>query len=399
MIRQHLDYSHWYDRQKLSLKEIHNTQYVSCMNPTAGSFTINSRLQRHFTVFALSFPGTDAVASIYTNILSQHLSMNNFHPSVQKIAGTLMGVATVLHQKITSSFLPTAVKFHYVFNLRDLSNIFQGILFAMPDCCKTPVELVRLWMHEAVRVYRDKLIEEKDMELFDKLQKDIVKKTFEDMDEAILFATPLMFCHFSQGIGEPKYTAIPSMPDLVKIVTEALEGYNELNAAMNLVLFGDAIAHVLRINRILESPRGNALLVGVGGSGKQSLSRLAAYISSLEVFQITLRKGYSIADLKIDLSGLYMKAGVKNIGTVFLMTDAQVADEKFLVLINDLLASGEIPDLFADDDVENIINGVRNEVKGQGLMDTRENCWKFFIERVRRQLKVGINSISYECAW
>ena len=74
----------------------------------------------------------------------------------------------------------------------------------------------------------------------------------------------------------------------------------------------------------MESPRGNALLVGVGGSGKQSLSRLAAFISSLEVFQITIRKGYAIPDLKLDLRGLYLKAGVKSIGTVLLMTDAQV---------------------------------------------------------------------------
>ena len=59
-----------------------------------------------------------------------------------------------------------------------------------------------------------------------------------------------------------------------------------------------------RINRILESPRGNALLVGVGGSGKQSLARLASYISSLEVFQITLRKGYGIPDLKVIVRGL-----------------------------------------------------------------------------------------------
>ena len=74
----------------------------------------------------------------------------------------------------------------------------------------------------------------------------------------------------------------------------------------------------------MESPRANLLLVGVGGSGKQSLSRLAAYISSIEVFQMTLRKGYGIPDMMKDLSTLYMKTGVKNIGTVFLMSDAQV---------------------------------------------------------------------------
>ena len=145
---------------------------------------------------------------------------------------------------------------------------------------------------------------------------------------------------------------------------------------MDLVLFEDAMKHVCKINRILESPRGNALLIGVGGSGKQSLSRLAAYISSMEVFQVTLRKGYGIPDLKNDLSTLYQKTGIKNLGTVFLMSDAQVADERFLVLVNNLLASGEIPDLFSDDDMENIIGTVRNEVKGAGIPDTRENCWK-----------------------
>ena len=106
------------------------------------------------------------------------------------------------------------------------------------------------------------------------------------MDETALFEQPLMFCHFAQGIGEPKYMPVKDLKDLNKILVEALDNYNELNAAMNLVLFEDAIGHILKINRILESPRGNALLVGVGGSGKQSLSRLAAFISSLEVFQV-----------------------------------------------------------------------------------------------------------------
>ena len=202
---------------------------------------------------------------------------------------------------------------------------------------------------------------------------------------------------------------------LHRLLTEALVSYNDLVSAMNLVLFEDAMMHVCRINRILESPRGSALLVGVGGSGKQSLSRLAAFISSLEVFQVQLRKGYGVADLKLELASLYSKSGLKNIGIMFLMTDAQVPNEQFLVLINDMLASGEIPDLFPEDEVENIIAGsllnvykyfsykfifavsstllfffvgVRNEVKGAGILDTRENCWKFFIDRVRRQLRV-----------
>ena len=79
---------------------------------------------------------------------------------------------------------------------------------------------------------------------------------------------------------------------------------------------------------------------------------------------------------------------------MFLLTDAQVPEEEFLVVINDLLASGEVPDLFPDDEVENIINSLRNEVKGAGLQDTNENCWKFMMDRVKKQLKVVCRSCS-----
>ncbi|XP_071673758.1 dynein axonemal heavy chain 9-like isoform X5 [Patagioenas fasciata] len=389
LIRQHLDYGHWYDRTKLSLKEITNVQYVSCMNPTAGSFTINPRLQRHFCVFALSIPGQDALSRIYSTILTQHLTSGNFSGAVQKSAQQLIALALGLHQKVAATFLPTAIKFHYIFNLRDFSNIFQGLLFSTPECLQHPQDLVKLYLHESNRVYRDKMVEEKDYGTFDKIQLETVKKLYDDIEETLEQTKRMnIYCHFAKGVGEPSYRPVPTWEELNKILVEALGSYNEVNAAMSLVLFEDAMCHVCRINRILESPRGNALLVGVGGSGKQSLTRLAAFISSLELFQITLRKGYGIPDLKADLANLYLKAGVKNIGIVFLMTDAQVADEQFLVLVSDFLASGEIPDLFPDDEVENIINSVRNEVKGRGLVDSRETCWKFFIERVRRQLKV-----------
>jgi len=116
-----------YDRVKLQLKDIHNCQYVSCMNPTAGSFTINPRLQRHFCVFAVNLPTGESLSRIYTEILSQHLSnpQLKFQPAVGQVAPLLITAVLSLHQKMSQQFLPTASKFHYIFSLRDLSNIFQ----------------------------------------------------------------------------------------------------------------------------------------------------------------------------------------------------------------------------------------------------------------------------------
>ncbi|EFN63906.1 Dynein beta chain, ciliary [Camponotus floridanus] len=390
LIRQHMDYNHWYDRTKLTLKEIHNTQYVSCMNPTAGSFTIDPRLQRHFAVFAISFPQVEALKLIYSQILEQHVTdpREKFQPTVQRFTGPLINTALYLHDKISTTFLPTVAKFHYMFNLRDLTNIFQGMLFVHGDILSLPSHIIGLYAHEATRVYRDKLVNSDDQRMFDRLLHEALRKNVPELNESEMgLEQPLIYCHFAEGIGEPKYAPVKNWNLLVKLLDEALLNYNELVSAMNLVLFEDAVYHVCRINRILEAPRGNALLVGVGGSGKQSLSRLASFVSSLEVFQVQLRKGYSLNELKADLAVLYLKAGVKGIGITFLMSDSQVAEEKFLVVVNDMLASGEITDLLTDEEVDNVINAVRNEVKQTGIIDTKENCWKFFIERVRRQLR------------
>jgi len=55
---------------------------------------------------------------------------------------------------------------------------------------------------------------------------------------------------------------------------------------MNLAMFLFAVEHVSRICRVLSQPGGNMLLVGLGGSGRQSLARLAAFICGMEVFQV-----------------------------------------------------------------------------------------------------------------
>lgn len=385
LIRQHLDYQHWYDRQKQSLKEIHNCQYVACMNPSAGSFTIDPRLQRHFTLFAISTPSLESLKTIFSNILIQYF-LNGFSIEVQKFSLSLINVALAFHQRMGQVFVASAIKFHYVFNLRDLSNIFQGILYATQETVKAPIDLMSLYVHEAERVYSDKLYDKIDKETYLKLERETFKK-LEELNQEEFLKRPLIYCHFLK-VGEAKYCRVRSMQNLQKIISDALENYNELNAIMNLVLFDDAIMHICRINRIIELPYGNGLLIGVGGSGKQSLTRLAAWMSSFEVFQISLRKGYSALDLKLEFGQLYLDCGMKNKKIVFILSDGQVVDERFLVLVNDYLASGEISGLFNDDTYEEIISSIRNEIKSLGLDDSRDKCWKFFVNKVRRLLKV-----------
>lgn len=122
-------------------------------------------------------------------------------------------------------------------------------------------------------------------------------------------ALPIIFSNFALGVGDGRYGQIPDYDKLYPLLRDALEQHNEVNAVMDLVLFRDAMEHVCRISRIITT--GDALLVGVGGSGKQSLAKLAAYINSYEVFQITISSTYDIPDFRADLQQLYIKTGLK----------------------------------------------------------------------------------------
>lgn len=148
--------------------------------------------------------------------------------------------------------------------------------------------------------------------------------------------------------------------------------------------------HISRICRILNLPGGNALLVGVGGSGKQSLSKLASFILQYDVFRIVVSTSYTLNDLKADMQTLFMKAGTMGMPTVFLLTDAQIPSEYFLVYINDILAAGYIPDLFAKEELDEIMGKIRNEAKQLGYLDTPDQLWEFFLEKIKRNLHVDL---------
>ena len=79
---------------------------------------------------------------------------------------------------------------------------------------------------------------------------------------------------------------------LKQIIPVLLQDYNEFSKTpMNLVMFRFAVEHISKVARILKMDNGNAMLIGIGGSGRQSCSRMATFLADYDIFQIVIAKG------------------------------------------------------------------------------------------------------------
>ncbi|XP_040887758.1 dynein heavy chain 2, axonemal [Toxotes jaculatrix] len=388
LLRLWIDYSFWYDRQKQTLKFVKDMFLLASMGPPGGGRThISDRLQSRFNLINMTFPHESQIRRIYSTMINQKLQ--GFKEEVKPIGEVLTQATLELYYAVTARFLPTPAKIHYLFNLRDISKVFQGLLRAHPDFHDTKNNITRLWIHECFRVFSDRLVDHSDMEAFVALMGEKLGSLFDLTFHSICpNKQPPIFGDF---LNESHvYEDLLDMNSLKKFMETQLEDYNLTSGVvpMSLVLFRDAIEHITRVVRVISQLRGNMLLVGVGGSGRQSLSKMAAFICEYQVFQVEVTKQYRKQEFREDIKKLYRLTGVDNKPTVFLFNDTQIVDDSFLEDINNILSSGEVPNLYKQDEFVEVCNALSESARKDKVVETPDSLFSYLIERVRNNLHI-----------
>ncbi|DBA03742.1 TPA: hypothetical protein N0F65_004159 [Lagenidium giganteum] len=405
ILRQWFDQGGWYDRKLLVFRTIIDVVFVTSMGPPGGGRNpITPRFVRHFNIIGYTEMSDDSKRIVFDTILGNFLSRFGEDIRNADVGSKLVKASIYIYNTVISELLPTPAKSHYTFNLRDLAKVFQGVLMGDPKKMTRIEQIVRLWVHENMRVFEDRFTTAADHKWFQDLLKTQVYKYFAEplnIDafgdvgagrvatwELVHPTKSLFYGDYMVPGADPKvYEEISDVEKLQAQIEEYLNDYNsESSAPMNLVMFMNAIEHVSRIARVIRQPQGNALLLGVGGSGRQSLTRLAAYMAEYACTQIEISKGYGVTEWRDDLKKCLMKAGIDEKPIVFLFSDVQIVHEAMLEDINNVLNSGDVPNLYGPEDLDQISNHCRPYCVKKKIPPTKLNTFAQYLVLVRQNL-------------
>jgi len=403
LLRQWYDWGGWYDvLGDKTWRTLVDIGFVHAMGfPGGGKNAITQRYSRHMNIIAFQDLSTESMERIFVTVLDYFFSP--FPGAVQKLKDPCVKAAIEVFNTISKELLPTPSKSHYTFNLRDIGKIIQGIVMVKPEDCGDLTGMCRLWVHENLRVFHDRLTDDPDRNWFRELMKEMVEKHFKGDFDKIFSNTEknkndiakvglrrLCFGGWFGGENNLNYQDIQmygNEEELGKVMDDYLDEYNgQSKTPMKIVLFQFAIEHLARILRVLRLPQGNVLLVGVGGSGRQSLTKLSTYIMQMDLFQVEITKSYNLNDWRENMKELIKKAGLGQ-PTVFLFSDTQIKETSFLEDINNILNTGEIPNLFEQGEKIEITENVRRLAKEHGeTASDIPGLFAFFVQMARNNL-------------
>uniref|UniRef100_A0A6Q2WQB4 Cytoplasmic dynein 1 heavy chain 1 n=1 Tax=Esox lucius TaxID=8010 RepID=A0A6Q2WQB4_ESOLU len=382
-LRQMVEHGGFYRTSDQTWVKLERIQFVGACNPPTdpGRKPLTHRFLRHVPVVYVDYPGPASLTQIYGTF---NRAMLRLIPSLRTFAEPLTAAMvefyTMSQERFTQDTQP-----HYIYSPREMSRWVRGIFEALRPLETLPVEgLIRIWAHEALRLFQDRLVEDEERRWTDENIDMVALKHFPNIDREKALNRPILYSNWLSKDYIPV-----EQEELRDYVKARLRVFYEEELDVPLVLFNEVLDHVLRIDRIFRQPQGHLLLIGVSGAGKTTLSRFVAWMNGLSVYQIKVHRRYTGDDFDEDLRTVLRRSGCKNEKIAFIMDESNVLDSGFLERMNTLLANGEVPGLFEGDEYAALMTQCKEGAQKEGMMlDTHEELYKWFTSQVIRNLHV-----------
>lgn len=368
------------DKVWVSLERV---QFVGACNPPtdAGRVPLGSRFLRHAPLIMVDYPGKISLSQIYGTMVL----------AVLKVMPHLRGYATALTEAMIDVYLQSQarltqdVQSHYIYSPRELTRWVKGIYEAIKPLEYMDLNaLVRLWVHEALRLFHDRLVHDDERLWTIGMITTTAHKHFPTIDAGQALSPPFLYSNWLTRHYLPV-----SQSELRDFVRARLRTFCEEEVDVPLVLYDDALDHVLRIDRVFRQAQGHAILIGTSGSGKTTLSRFVAWMNGLTIFQIQVHRKYTTNDFDEDLRGVLRRCGCNGEKICFLLDEANILDSAFLERMNTLLANGQVPGLFEGDEAAALWTACREGSQRQGLiLDSQEELSTWFTQQIVTNLHV-----------
>ncbi|BGP45295.1 dynein heavy chain [Rhodotorula kratochvilovae] len=362
---------------------LENIQIVGACNPPTdpGRVPLTQRFLRHAPLVMVDYPGEASLKQIY----------GTFTRALLKVVPPLRGFAEPLTNAMVDFYLASQRRFtadaqaHYIYSPRELTRWTRGIYEAIRPLDALSVEgLVRIWAHEALRLFQDRLVTEDERKWTDDKIDEVALAHFPTLNRDEALTRPILYSNWLS-----KHYVPVDREQLREYAKARLRVFYEEELDVPLVLFNDVLDHVLRIDRVFRQIQGHLLLIGVSGSGKTTLSRFVAWMNGLSVFQIKVHNKYTGEDFDDDLRTVLRRAGCKGEKIAFIMDESNVLDSGFLERMNTLLANAEVPGLFEGDEHAALMTACKEGAQRDGLMlDSPDELYRWFTSQVARNLHV-----------
>uniref|UniRef100_A0A8C5Q446 AAA+ ATPase domain-containing protein n=1 Tax=Leptobrachium leishanense TaxID=445787 RepID=A0A8C5Q446_9ANUR len=382
-IRQMVEHGGFYRTSDQTWVKLERIQFVGACNPPTdpGRKPLSHRFLRHIPVVYVDYPGPASLTQIYGTF---NRAMLRLIPSLRTYAEPLTAAMvefyTMSQERFTQDTQP-----HYIYSPREMTRWVRGIFEALRPLETLSVEgLIRIWAHEALRLFQDRLVEDEERRWTDENIDMVALKHFPNVEKEKALNRPILYSNWLSKDYIPV-----EQEELRDYVKARLKVFYEEELDVPLVLFNEVLDHVLRIDRIFRQPQGHLLLIGVSGAGKTTLSRFVAWMNGLSVYQIKVHRKYTGEDFDEDLRTVLRRSGCKNEKIAFIMDESNVLDSGFLERMNTLLANGEVPGLFEGDEYSTLMTQCKEGAQKEGLMlDSHEELYKWFTSQVIRNLHV-----------